>query len=428
MDVNLPAPTDAERRYQACHECDWLVELPPLAEGQAAECPRCGHELGFLPHQATLRPVVYGLAAVIMLICANLFPFLSLQVSGLFQQMSLYESASVLLDEHHPWLAAVVYLFIQVLPATCLLLMFYLYLGINLGRRLPYRRTCCLWLFRLLPWSMVEVFLVGVLVSLIKIASLAEIGIGYGFWAFVLFALLLLKTTSSIERGWLWTRLVGPAPLPTRPLLAGRALEQGLTSCHSCHALVAASCVHCPRCDSRVHARTPYSLQGTLALLLTAMLLYLPANLLPIMVTESLGALTYSTILGGVVLLWQHGSYPVAMVIFVASVVVPLAKMMALLWLCWSVYTDRGWHRRGRTRLYRLTEFVGRWSMVDVFVVAILVALIRMGKLMSIYPGAAALAFAGVVVLTMLAAMWFDPRLIWDAPSAPQTTQGHDGE
>ena len=125
-----------------------------------------------------------------------------------------------------------VYLFIQVLPSICLLLIFYLYLGINLGVRLPGRRACCLWLFRLLPWSMVEVFLVAVLVSLIKIASLADIGIGYGFWAFVLFALLLLKTTASMERGWLWTRLVGHEPLPDKPLHAGQAREQGLTSCH----------------------------------------------------------------------------------------------------------------------------------------------------------------------------------------------------
>ena len=139
------------------------------------------------------------------------------------------------------------------------------------------------------------------------------------------------------------------------------------------------------------------------------------------MVTESFGQQTYSTILGGVVLLWDMGSYPVALIIFIASVLVPMVKMLAISWLCWSVYVKRLHHRRGRTRLYRLTEFIGRWSMVDVFVVAILVALIRMGKLMSVYPGSAALAFAGVVVLTMLSAMSFDPRLLWD--TEPDTVQ-----
>lgn len=160
------------------------------------------------------------------------------------------------------------------------------------------------------------------------------------------------------------------------------------------------------------------------------MILYIPANILPIMVTESLGQQTYSTILGGVVLLWNMGSYPVALVIFIASVLVPIVKMLAIGWLCWSVHTHRPHHRRGRTRLYRLTEFIGRWSMVDVFVVAILVALIRMGKLMSVYPGSAALAFAGVVVLTMLSAMSFDPRLLWDnePTSSVAAQQGTEGE
>ncbi len=123
---------------------------------------------------------------------------------------------------------------------------------------------------------------------------------------------------------------------------------------------------------------------------------------------------------GGVVLLWNMGSYPVALVIFVASVLVPIAKILSLFWLCYTVSRGDIHHKRGRTRLYRLTEFVGRWSMVDVFVVAVLAALIRMGKIMSIYPGIAAMAFAGVVVVTMIAAMLFDPRLIWDRSAPPR--------
>ncbi|HET8792101.1 MAG TPA: paraquat-inducible protein A, partial [Modicisalibacter sp.] len=124
-----------------------------------------------------------------------------------------------------------------------------------------------------------------------------------------------------------------------------------------------------------------------------------------------------STIIGGVVELWQIGSYPVATVIFVASILVPVGKLLALGWLCIAAKRSAGYHPAIRTRLYRLTEFIGRWSMVDIFVVAILAALIRGGALMSVSPGPAALPFAGVVVLTMLAAFTFDPRLLWEASS-----------
>ena len=144
------------------------------------------------------------------------------------------------------------------------------------------------------------------------------------------------------------------------------------------------------------------------------MILYVPANLYPIMDTVFLGDDSPSTIMGGVVLLWAMGSYPIAAVIFIASVVVPLVKILALLWLCYMVQRGHGASPLGKLKLYRMTEFVGRWSMIDVFVVAILAGLIRLDNLMTIYPGPAAIAFAGVVLITMVAAMSFDSRLIWD--------------
>jgi paraquat-inducible protein A len=408
-------------QYTACHECDWIMVVPPLQPGEQAVCPRCEHKIRSLPTQARLQPMIYSITALIMLFCSNFFPFLGMAVKGIHQDMTLYQTATTLLEEQHPALALTVYLFMQILPAICLMLICLIYsrLGHWRGKRLRKRYT--LWLFRLIPWCMVEVFLIGVLVSLIKIASLADIELGYSFWAYVLFSLSMLKAFSAIDRDWLWLYQSGPVHLRQSPIPSGRAIDQNLTLCHACHGLVSLKNRHCPRCHTVLHARKPNSLQWTLALLFTAAVLYVPANILPIMVTESLGQQTYSTILGGIVLLWDMGSYPVALIIFIASILVPIVKMLAIIWLCWSVYTNREHHRRGRTRLYRLTEFIGRWSMVDVFVVAILAALIRMGKLMSVYPGTAALAFAGVVVLTMLSAMSFDPRLLWD--NEADTTQ-----
>jgi paraquat-inducible protein A len=146
----------------------------------------------------------------------------------------------------------------------------------------------------------------------------------------------------------------------------------------------------------------------------TAALLYIPANVLPIMTTTQLGSAEDSTILGGVIVLLHHGDLPIAVVIFVASVLVPISKLLSLSWLCWSVARRHPTSHHQRARLFRATELVGKWSMTDVFVVAILVALIQLGGLLVIRPGAAAMAFGGVVITTMLAAESFDPRLIWD--------------
>jgi paraquat-inducible protein A len=146
----------------------------------------------------------------------------------------------------------------------------------------------------------------------------------------------------------------------------------------------------------------------------TACLLYIPANLYPIMITEQLGSSEGSTILGGVILLMHHGAVLVALVIFLFSVMVPIGKLISLFFLVWTVRRRSPISARQRTVLYQITEFVGKWSMVDVFVVAILVALVHLGGLLSIRPGVAAVCFAGVVIVTMIAAESFDPRLIWD--------------
>lgn len=196
------------------------------------------------------------------------------------------------------------------------------------------------------------------------------------------------------------------------------AREAGWNVCHTCLALVGLAEGRCPRCASHVHDRIPHSLQRTVALLIAAAVLYLPANLLPIMTTDQLGQSTDSTIIGGVVLLWHMGSYPVALVILVASVLVPIGKILTVAALCWTIGRHQAVSPRQRMTLYRMTEFIGKWSMVDVFVVAILVALIQITGIIVIRPGGAALAFAAVVILTMLAAESFDPRLIWDEDAA----------
>ena len=192
------------------------------------------------------------------------------------------------------------------------------------------------------------------------------------------------------------------------------AASQGLSNCEVCGMLSDASNDHCPRCHSHIELRKPNSIQRVLAFTIVATILYIPANVLPITVTYQFGNVINSTIIGGVFFLWHHGSYPVALVILVASVMVPSGKIAALYYLCWTVYRGKPINQKENTILYRIVELIGRWSMVDVFVVALLVALIQLGGVLTFAPGAAALSFAGVVIITMFAANSFDPRLIWD--------------
>ena len=192
------------------------------------------------------------------------------------------------------------------------------------------------------------------------------------------------------------------------------ARSLGLARCHDCSLLVDARQPVCPRCGARLHLRKPDSLGRTAALVLAAMILYLPANLLPITVTTALGVRQADTILSGVIYFMQTGSWEIAAVIFIASVFVPFATLIILTLLLASVRFRWRWRPRDRTVLYRLTELVGRWSMVDIYVVTILVALVRLGAVATIEAGPAAVYFAAVVVLTMFAAESFDPRLIWD--------------
>jgi paraquat-inducible protein A len=163
-------------------------------------------------------------------------------------------------------------------------------------------------------------------------------------------------------------------------------------------------------------------LVSTIAFLIASVVMFIPANFFPIMQTTFLGMTESSTIIGGVFLLWSLGSYPVAIVIFLASVVIPIAKILSLSWLCWQYYYPTERELLQKIWLYRMTEVVGRWSMIDVFVVAVLTGLVQMGNFISILPGPAVLSFAAVVILTILAAKTFDPRLLWDKNKAVTPT------
>jgi paraquat-inducible protein A len=191
-------------------------------------------------------------------------------------------------------------------------------------------------------------------------------------------------------------------------------------SCHSCHllcqprTLIGNRRMQCPRCGAGLHQRIPRSLTRTWALLVAAAICYIPANVLPATRAISFGKVQTDTIMSGVIYFINTGMWPIALVIFIASICVPLVKLIILSFLLISVHRHSAWRPRERARFYRLTEAVGRWSMVDIYVITISVALVRLGAVARFEAGPGIVFFAAVVVLTMLAAMSFDPRLIWD--------------
>lgn len=206
------------------------------------------------------------------------------------------------------------------------------------------------------------------------------------------------------------------------------AAPQGLYGCRACGLVSqrlaadgAQSAPRCPRCDTALHTRRPRSLQRTWAYLIAAAMLYVPANLLPIMSTTSVLGDSQHTILGGIEELRTSGDWLLALIVFIASIAVPMLKIGALLLLAITTQRRSRWRQLERAQLYRMIDAVGHWSMLDVYVVVLLVGTIRFGAFGSVQPEPGLLAFGAVVVLTMLAAGSFDPRLIW-----PEDDPDHD--
>jgi paraquat-inducible protein A len=306
-----------------------------------------------------------------------------------------------------------------------LLLLIAVLLPLKLGGRLPPGfPTLFRWFKSLAPWGMMDVFMIGILVSVVKLADMAGIVPGISLFAFVVLIFVLAAAQAALDPDVVWEQVPLGAGVRRPPAPGERVI-----GCDVCE-LVVPECaadrddkgrLRCPRCTDILHRRKPESLQRTWALVIAAAVCYLPANVYPVMAVTSLGQTQADTILSGVLFLLHHDMWPLALIVFTASVFVPLLKLVILVFLLLSVQLGSRWRPLERTRLYRITEAIGRWSMVDVYVVTILVALVRLGNLASIEAKAGAVFFCAVVILTMFAAMSFDPRLIWDT-----TEQEHD--
>jgi len=401
----------------ACHDCDAVHRLQPLERGERAHCQRCGALL-YRDASGRLDEILaYSSAALLLYLLANIFPFIALKLEGRVEENLLTSGILALWQAGQPQLAVLVGLTSVVFPGLTILCMLWILLPIRFGFRAPGTTAVYRLIRRIGPWTLLGVFMLGVLIAMVKLADLASVIPGVSMYAYAGLMLCAAAASARFDPALLWPAR-GPHPHHYAPRAS--AMELGFCSCHTCGLLLKLpvqdhSGGHCPRCGSHLHGQRRHdSVARTWALVIAAAILAVPANLYPVMTVIRFGQGEPNTILGGVVHLIDSGMWGLAMIVFFASIVVPFMKLGLLSLLLISVQRESAWRPLDRTRLYRITEIVGAWSMVDIFLVGILTALVQLQALATIEPGIGASYFAAVVVITMFAAQSFDPRLIWD--------------
>jgi paraquat-inducible protein A len=428
----------ADASLISCPHCDLLQRLPQLAPGASARCPRCDKELWRRREDSLNRTLALTLAAVVLYVVANSVPMLGLTVAGHAAFTTVFGGAVQLWRDGEEIVAGLVLFAAVIAPALQIGFMLLIVLGAH--REQPPR-----WVGSLLrhhpttrTWSMIEVMLLGVLVALTKIAELATVIPGTALFALAALVFVLAAIQASFDPHEVWERVEWAEASPPHPITADRmgggeavrtaltAMQQGLHGCEACGLLSRPAPGedegHCPRCDEELAFRKPHSLQRTWAYLIGAAICYIPANVLPVLTTTTAAGADSDTILQGVVLLWSPTGWPLSLIVLFASIMIPSAKILALAYLLISVQRGSVENNEQRIRLYRMVEFIGRWSMVDVFVDAFTAALVQLQPLMSVAPAPGLFFFAAVVVLTMLAVESFDPRLLWDSASSRSLT------
>lgn len=411
----MTSNNESPKQYALCDHCDLLSELPDIASQHKAVCPRCYTRLARGRDNMKKNTIIFSCSALIMLMLACGFVFINIRVVGIINNLNLLAIPRILLQDQYTSLMLLFLILVIALPIISLVIQIILCSYIPVSK---YRKRDLLIIYdKLHTWCMPEIFMAGVIVSFVKLTSYGDVGVNQAFWAFCLFIVFYLKSSIDFSTQKIWNEIT-TNDFSNKQLVSGkRGIDQNVRLCQCCHAILSMDYRCCPRCKKKGKMRDKSNLQWTIALLITSLILYIPANVFGVMNTVFFGSTSSSTILDGVVYMWKEGDYPVALVIFTASVVIPVLKIISLSWLCYFVLVIRHKHRRDRfkmNRLFNIVEFIGRWSMIDIFVVSVVSTLIKNGEMMTVYPDIGAIYFASVVIITMVAAHKYDPRLIWD--------------
>jgi paraquat-inducible protein A len=404
--------------------------LPALPPSTRAVCLRCDAVLRHTRRDPLLLPLALNLSALILFVLGATLTLMSVSTAGQ-QRVAGLVTGPVELEQYGLWeISLVVLITTVVAPLARVVCMLAILLGLRLARPPAELRAIFAWVEHLRPWSMVEIYLLGLFVAYVRLSGMATVDLGPAIFALGGLMVIMVLADHTLDSQAVWEAMEPrnrrlrrardrTVPPPDRPSDASEPPRgRWRIGCDTCGLVSrAAPGMRCTRCGFRLHERKVGSIQRTWAFAIAALVLYIPANIYPVLTVVRLGAGTPSTILGGVQELLEYGMWPLAALVFFASVAVPVLKLVGLGVLLISTHTGTGWALRDRTVLYRIVDAIGRWSMIDIFMESILVGLVQFGKLASVYPGPGAIAFAAVVILTMLSAHSFDPRLMWDSAS-----------
>lgn len=396
----------------ACHECDHFYFYELIPAGAKAKCQQCGSLLYRHIPDSLNRSLALYFTALILFLIANAFPFLSLELGGRVVENILFSSGWAMYELGMGELGVLIILTSILFPFIVITGMLYLLIPARMGTAAPFMAQVYRIVNSIGPWSLVGVFMLGVLIAIVKLQDLANVITGPSLIALALLLVVYTAARASFDPHDLWSSTKHKSSGISHDDIASRKI----LNCHTCGflSLHTGELQTCDRCTSSLHHRKHNSIEATWALLASALILLIPANVYPVMTVIRFGQGEPSTILSGVLHLIESGMWGLAMIVFVASIVVPVMKLTILFFLLISVHKKSIWRPRDRTLLYRITEMVGAWSMVDIFLIGLLSSLVRLDSLSTIRPGIGAIFFAGVVVITMFAAHSFDPRLIWD--------------
>jgi paraquat-inducible protein A len=420
----LTATTTTEPQLRECAGCGLFQVVPALGPNERADCPRCGTvlrrtRLDSLEHCLAL--VIAALGLFVVLWVAML---MKVSTAGIVHETTLLSGPAELV-RHGLWPLAIAVGFTTAFaPLGKFAGTAYVLLGLRARRPWPYLRGVFRFVRKMGVWAMLDVLLLGVFVAFTKLGDLVTIDVGPAVYALGLLTIVTVWADNVLDEDLVWTEIqrIGQTHSPIDPASIALEPRPGAVGCEECGLVSVPSehGGHCPRCGSKLHARKPDSLGRTWAFIIAAAILYIPANYYPVLTVIQLGAGAPSTILGGVEELVDSRMYPLAILVFFASILVPMLKLaglMIMLMVTTLISTEEGasaWLRE-RTAVYGIITWVGRWSMVDIFMESLLGALVQFGTVVSIAPGIGAVAFCGVVFLTIFAAEAFDPRLMWDA-------------
>ena len=416
------AMTTAESQARvACPDCGLVQRLPALTGWHFAECRRCARLLAGPAVGRVDAPLALALGALLLLIPATVEPLLSVASHGAERTCWLWSGIAGLWQEGFAPLAMIVGAFCVVFPYVYLAALIAVLAELRLGGR-AYVGPIFRWIMGLRPWMMLEIFVVGCFVAYSRLRLVVDVRVLAGGWCLMAATGALLFALTQLDERTVWEALpLRRAPRESRWHLGRRAGDRldrnQAIACTACELLVSGARAGsaCPRCEATLHHRKPYSFRVTAALVATAFMLYVPANALPVLTLVSLGDEQSNTILTGVLELIHNRLWPLALIVFLASIVVPLLKLCGLTWMLLATVQGSPRTLVARTRFFRFIDTVGSWSNIDVFVASVLVGLLQFGAIAQARAGAGLVAFAAVVVLTMIATRTFDTRLMWDA-------------